>query len=88
MTTRLFRVTQRDGLVVIGAVRGAGGLLAGRDAAERMYRASARASMGLPLRDVLEPEPGFVDLLPGYSAERDGDPVRVDLRGARIEVLR
>lgn len=85
---RFFRITQRDGVLVTGAVRGAGGMVAGRDAHDRVCRASVRATCRQPMRDVFEPEPGFAELYPEYSAAGDGAPVRVDLRHARVEVLR
>lgn len=83
-----FRITTPAGVFVRGAVKGIGGMLAGRDAFERLCAASVRAVTGRPLRDVYEPSPGFCEVYPEYSAASDGNAVIVDLRNARIERVR
>jgi hypothetical protein len=82
---RRYRVTQRDGRVVVGAVRGVGGMLAGSDSYERLCAASVRASIGKPMRSITEAAPGFCLMYPDYSRHADGDVVEVDLRHATVE---
>ena len=86
---RRYRVTERNGsLAVTGTVQGIGGMLAGRDALDTLYHCAARASIGKPMRAIYEPEPGFCEMYPEYSAAGNGAADRVALRGATIEVAR
>jgi len=80
MTVRV-RATLADGRVVVGPVRGSGGML-GADAAERLARMQRRADLGRPLRG----HGMTVAMYPEHGPHGDGPAVVVPVLGTRFEV--
>lgn len=86
MNAARFEITLADGRVVVGPVHGAGGVLNG-DAGNlrRIEVAIERATRGdTRRRSLYEPRPGHARVYPDYCAASNGDPVDVNLAGARV----
>lgn len=80
-----FEITTQDGQRHVGHVQGCGGLIAGRNALERLRGQAELAAEGDALA-IYEPAPGCVLLYPRMTARNPGPRVAVSLVGARIEV--
>lgn len=93
-----FRATLADGRVLEGPVQGYGGKLgtgalhagfsaARREALRRLAFAKRMLARGRAL-PMYEPEPGCVAIYPDYSAESDGEPVVVPVKGTAWHVVK
>lgn len=90
------RAQTADGRVVIGPVRGRGGMV-GTGSLHAGYQVAAAAAATTIARSVrlatkqrdtglYEPEPGHVAMYPDFCAESDGEPVIVPLLGTSWSV--
>jgi len=83
-----FRAHDDANDIVIGAVMGLGGMLAGRAGVEALHLSKVRADSAMPMRGVSSAREGHIFVHPGYGAEGDGPAVEIDLRRYSVEVLR
>ncbi len=78
-----FAIQLADGRAVVGPVQGCGGVVERRGGFGRIRVAIVNAEEGLPT-GLYEPRPGYARVYPDYSAQGQGEPVDVDLRGAEV----
>lgn len=82
-----FRITTTDGRTVVGPVQGSGGLVGAglSHCAPRKARAAALARLRAWVAGT---GPETATVFPDYSAEGNGEPVVVAIRGASVELAR